>query len=238
MKEHIKQTQLFHEKDYEKQGLKAQRNYPNEELCRFMGRHFFSKPRDERSKINILETGCGSGANLWMIAYEGFNTTGLDISEQGLKLCEERLKSMGLEAQYLCASMTDIPSDDQEFDAIIDVFSSHCLDLQDKEQYMNEISRLLKKDGLFFSYHPSKNSKAFIDHAPAELTDASTLNGILREGSAFYRYENSFAFLSPEEYSALAQNAGLETIYLETVGRTYRNQDEYFEFVTVVFQKL
>ncbi len=231
--DHIEQTRVFHEQDYKTQGLKAQRNYPNEELCRFMGRNFFSIPRDERSQIKILETGCGSGANLWMLASEGFHAHGLDISQEGIDLCKDRLTSMQLDADFSCASMTDIPYDDHSFDAIIDVFSSHCLELKEKQKYLSEVARLLKKGGHFFSYHPSKGTDAYKNHAPATLIDPCTLNGILREGSAFYKYENSFSFLTPEEYKKMTKDVGLETDYIEKVGRTYRNQQEYFEFVTI-----
>jgi ubiquinone/menaquinone biosynthesis C-methylase UbiE len=235
--QHIEQTRLFHEDDYKIHGLSAQRNYPNEELCRFMGREFFKKPRSERSRIKILETGCGSGANLWMLAQEGFSTYGLDISSEGLKVCKERLIGMGLNAQLECASMTKMPYTDQYFDAVVDVFSSHCLDLENKKLYLDEVSRVLKTDGLFYSYHPSKNSDAYKDHAPARLIDESTLNAILRPTSAYYRYEHTYCFLSPEQYTALCKDVCLDNYYMELIGRTYRSQHEYFEFLSAAFKK-
>ncbi len=48
----------FYNESYEGQGFDAQRRYPNEELCRFMGRNFFSIPHEKRKEIKILETGC------------------------------------------------------------------------------------------------------------------------------------------------------------------------------------
>ncbi len=44
-----------YEKGYKKKGASFQRKYPNEELCRFMGRNFFSIPKSKRKKIKILE---------------------------------------------------------------------------------------------------------------------------------------------------------------------------------------
>ena len=42
MKIDIKKNVLkYYESGYKKQGADNQRKYPNEELCRFMGRHFF-----------------------------------------------------------------------------------------------------------------------------------------------------------------------------------------------------
>ena len=49
-----------------------------------MGRKYFDKDLEERKNINMLEVGCGSGANLWMLAKEGFNAFGLDESKEAL----------------------------------------------------------------------------------------------------------------------------------------------------------
>ena len=69
----IKLVEDWYNKSYEKSGFNAQRKYPNEELLRFMGRNYFYLPRKKRGNIRILELGCGSCANLWMVAKEGFS---------------------------------------------------------------------------------------------------------------------------------------------------------------------
>jgi hypothetical protein len=73
-------TETFHDDTYRRYGFAAQRRYPNEELVRFLARHFFPIPCAERAAVPILEVGCGSGANLWMIAREGFAAHGLSIT--------------------------------------------------------------------------------------------------------------------------------------------------------------
>ena len=37
----IKLAKNFYQKGYKSSGINYQRRYPNEELCRFMGRNFF-----------------------------------------------------------------------------------------------------------------------------------------------------------------------------------------------------
>ena len=90
---HKKLVNDFYEKSYKDLGLGAQRRYLNK-LCRFMGRNFFKIPREGREAIKVLETGCGSGANLWMIAREGFDTYGIDLSEEGVALCQKMLEGV------------------------------------------------------------------------------------------------------------------------------------------------
>ena len=57
-------TRSFYDDSYRSAGFSAQRRYPNEELCRFMGKNFFKVPQDQRKDIRILEVGCGSGASV------------------------------------------------------------------------------------------------------------------------------------------------------------------------------
>ena len=45
----------WYEEHYAEGGFNAQRRYPNEEFLRFMGRNYFSVPREERKHIRILE---------------------------------------------------------------------------------------------------------------------------------------------------------------------------------------
>jgi len=84
---------------YSAQGFAAQRLYPNEELLRFMRRNFFGVPRAEHGKIKILKAACGSGANLWMIAREGFDTYGFDLSPPAITLYAEMRKLLVLAAR-------------------------------------------------------------------------------------------------------------------------------------------
>ena len=78
-----------YELGYKKHGQNYQRKYPNEELCRFIGRNFNVLNKSQRKKIKILEVGCGPGGNLWMLAYEGFDVYGLDISVTSIKLAKK-----------------------------------------------------------------------------------------------------------------------------------------------------
>ena len=76
----------WYDHSYQHDGLKAQRLYPNEELLRFFGRHYFPLPREQRHSIRVLEAGCGAGPNLWMIAREGFDAHGVELSPAAVDL--------------------------------------------------------------------------------------------------------------------------------------------------------
>ena len=87
-----KKAQSFYENGYKIRGLDNQRRYPNEELCRFFGRNYFSIDKKKRKKIKILETGSGSCGNLSMISKEGFSSYGIDFSDEAINLSRKLFK--------------------------------------------------------------------------------------------------------------------------------------------------
>jgi hypothetical protein len=133
--------------------------------------------------------------------------------------------------------MTALDFNDESFHVLVDVFSAYCLCEHEFFRFLDEVARVLRPGGRFFSYTPSKNSDAFRHSDPAVLIDASTLNGICRPTSAFYPQEYPFRFIAPDELSALLEQRGLKVLRNERIGRTYRNMSEYFEFVSIVAEK-
>ena len=232
------ETHAFYQSTYKDFGFKTQRMYPNEELCRFMGRKYFDKDLEERKNINMLEVGCGSGANLWMLAKEGFNAFGLDESKEALTLCKRMLSSYSCKASLTNSSMTNLPYEDNSMDVIIDIFSSNCISDIEFEEFGIEVHRVLKPEGYFFTYFPSKNSDAWKKAEDNDRINKNTLKGILREQSPFFGNNYPFRFLSIDEYEKNLFGVGLQTKYKETVSRTYNNRSEYFEFIVIEAQKL
>ncbi|WP_051908799.1 class I SAM-dependent methyltransferase [Candidatus Odyssella acanthamoebae] len=234
----INPVKKFYDQSYNQHGFEAQRKYPNEELCRFMGRNFFSVPFHERKEKKILEVGCGSGANLWMIAREGFDTYGIDLSEQALELCQKMLESYSVSAMLDTQDMENLLFEDNFFAGVVDVFSSYCLTKQEHQNFLQHIQRILTPNGLFFSYFPSKKSDAFTHSGNANFVDKETLSGIVRPSSPFLGQNYNFRFMHPEEYKENLINCGFQVSYLETIHRSYHNQTEQFEFIVVEARKI
>jgi ubiquinone/menaquinone biosynthesis C-methylase UbiE len=232
------ETKDWYDKNYETEGFNAQRNYPNEEVLRFLGREFFSKvPHDNRKNIKILEVGCGSCANLWMIAHEGFEAHGLDISPESLVLGSEMLLKWNVKAYLKVGNMLEMPYPDGIFDVVVDVFSSYCCIYEDFKQFLAEVQRVLRPRGLFFSYIPSVDCDAFHNHAPSEKIDAYTLDGIHRPDSPFYGNFYPFRFTDIEDYSAFLKMLNFDVTYAETVTRSYNARTEKFQHLVVVGRK-
>ncbi len=231
--EHKVECNQWHDQSYIKEGFGAQRLYPNEEFLRFMGRNFLNIPYADRATKNILEIGSGSCANLWMISKEGFSAFGLDISPEAKRLGEQMLEKWECRAELKLGSMVKLPWGDAMFDAVVDIFSSYCLNECDFLKCLKEVTRVLKPGGRFFSYSPGKKSDAFMNHWPSEMIDSSTLNGVHRNTSPFAGNHYPFRFIHPKDYQRMLEGSGLTVSYLETVTKSYGGQSELFEYVVV-----
>jgi 2-polyprenyl-6-hydroxyphenyl methylase / 3-demethylubiquinone-9 3-methyltransferase len=95
-----------------------------------------------------LEVGCGGGILCEEIRKMGFDTTGIDPSEESLNTAMNHAKAGGLEIKYEKGSGENIPYPDSSFDCIF------CCDVlehvQDLPKVIAEISRVLKPNGVFF----------------------------------------------------------------------------------------
>ncbi|HEH9398767.1 TPA: class I SAM-dependent methyltransferase [Aeromonas sobria] len=148
---------------YLERGIASQRRYPNDSLIGFMADNFFHLSQQERGECRILELGCGSGANIWMLAKEGFDTWGLDLSPAGIALCKRVVASWNVNAHLDVGDMTKVPYPDNYFDAIVDVVSMQHLTLGQHNKTISEINRCLKPGGRVFSYHLGKGSSVCRD---------------------------------------------------------------------------
>lgn len=223
----------WYERSYKSAGIHGQRRYPNEELIRFLARNFSALTRRERSRISILDAGCGSCSNLWAIAREGFDAHGVDISPEAIRLGRQILAEWGVEAELKVGDFLRLPYDDRSFDVVVDIFSSFVLTFTQWKDYLKEVTRVLKVNGRFFLFTPSAESDAFKKPAPSTRIDDFTLNGIHREDSPYYGNFYPFRFTEVGSLPALVRELGMETESLELTSRTYNHTSENFQFISL-----
>jgi 2-polyprenyl-6-hydroxyphenyl methylase/3-demethylubiquinone-9 3-methyltransferase len=98
-------------------------------------------------KYSALEVGCGGGILTEEIAKMGFITTGIDPSEQSLTVAKMHAKDNNLKINYERGTGENLPFQNNSFDVVFccDVLE-HVYDLP---KVISEISRVLKKEGIF-----------------------------------------------------------------------------------------
>ena len=207
------------DKGYRELGIRAQRMYPNEVMISFLAEqgYLFS---DMKQKIRILELGCGSGANLWMLAKEGFDVYGIDASAAGLEVAQSHLKTKwGVSAHLQVGLFDDIPFEDNMFDVVIDVVSLQHLDLETSKSALKEIFRVLKTNGKFFSYRLSDHSVMYLN-SDGNAIDSATVDEIANTCMPL-NHNGVISFWGPQCVREQYELAKLEVLGIERYNRTY-----------------
>lgn len=114
----------------------------------------FEKERVKR----ILDLGCGGGRHLVYLARRGFDVYGLDSAPTGLVYTLCVLAKEGLTAHFALHDMSNLPYDNDYFDAVISIQVIHHNDLEGVKRTIGEIRRVVKREGLTWITMPvSKN---------------------------------------------------------------------------------
>ncbi len=228
-----RENKLF-EKKFQIDGFASQRKYPNEALIQFLAGNYFSIPKNKRFKIKCLEIGCGSGANLWMIAREGFDTYGLDNAPTGLKLAKKMLKSWGTRAHLRIGSMFNIPYPDNTFDIVVDVVTMQHADLKGHSRAYKEVFRVLKPGGRFFQWHVGSESVSF-KKSGGKKVDRLTVDNI-KNSNVPLHHNGLICFMDPVTARSML-GGGFTGIMIDRVIRSYNNMQDKVEYLSIRAQK-
>lgn len=96
----------------------------------------------------VLEVGCGRGGGAAFVRrqFAPAELCGLDYSERAIEVCRQRYGGVnGLRFQH--GDAEQLPFADAEFDAVINVESSHCY--ASRERFFSEVFRVLGRAGQF-----------------------------------------------------------------------------------------
>ena len=116
----------------------------------------------------ILEVGFGTGHSLVELAqavgYAG-RVYGVDLSDEMLKVSEERLKKEDLEhrAELTCGDATNLPYGESMMDAVFMSFTLELFDTPEIPKVLNECKQVLKPEGRIVVVGMSKeNGEGFL----------------------------------------------------------------------------
>ena len=223
-----------HEWQYKRYGFKAQRRYPNESLIQFLAAHFFRLSSARRRRTKILEIGCGSGANLWMLAREGFDVYGIDAAPSAVRLCRTMLAKWRVGAHVTRADMRTQTFPDLSFDAVVDVISVQHTTLEEHKEIYRAVYAMLKKGGWFFSCHLGNHSSSF-RAANSKMLDRYTVEKVNNARVPLHG-NGPICFIPEALQKTLLKEAGFVHIAIEKMTRTYKTKQK-IEYILVEAQK-
>ncbi|MEY8462970.1 class I SAM-dependent DNA methyltransferase [Streptococcus merionis] len=136
----------------------------------FSLRHF---PKDKKK---LLELACGTGIQSVRFAQAGFEVTGLDLSEDMLKIADKRAKAVGESIEFVVGNMLDLSSVGQ-FDLVTcysdsicymqdevevgDVFAGVYAHLNEGGTFIFDVHSTYQTDEVFPGYSHHENAEDF-----------------------------------------------------------------------------
>ncbi len=105
---------------------------------------------------SLLHLQCHFGLDTLSWARLGAKVTGVDFSEPAIDLAREVAKKIGVDAEFICCNVYDLPEHlDAEYDIVFTSYGALCW-LPDMGEWARIVSRYLKPGGTFFmaEFHP------------------------------------------------------------------------------------
>jgi 2-polyprenyl-3-methyl-5-hydroxy-6-metoxy-1,4-benzoquinol methylase len=141
--------------------------YPNEFIVRFLSKYVKRRTGLDSYHVHrpdirrVLDLGCGTGRHIVMLARQGFETLGIDISEKGVSFARQWVAKEGLKADLRVGTTTQLPWDDRSIDAIVCHGVLDHMTYEDAQKTVREVLRVLKPNGLFYVSLISTRESAF-----------------------------------------------------------------------------
>jgi 2-polyprenyl-3-methyl-5-hydroxy-6-metoxy-1,4-benzoquinol methylase len=101
-------------------------------------------------KGKVLDLACGPGRHSLLFARKGFNVTGIDLSENLLRVAESSARKEKLKIQFIKADLRNIELT-EKFDLVVNLFTSFGFFEKDEDNFsiFRTTSNLLKPGGYF-----------------------------------------------------------------------------------------
>lgn len=145
----------------------------------------------------IIEIGCGGGILSEYIARQGFDVTGIDISEGAIEVAKQHAVLDNIKIEYRIGSVYQLPFPNNSFDV---VFSSDFLEhIEDLDKAISEMSRILKPGGIFVFDTIARNLESVKEYMSLEAI------GVIPAG-----IHDPLLFVNPEELEAIASKYDIE----------------------------
>ena len=170
------------EREYRNPKLVTKNDGPQADTLRFL--KFLKKemkyPVEDKT---VLDLGCGTGRNANYLAERGNNVIAVEISKTALDLAKSRSKELEINVDYRLGDMGEkYEIKDNSIDVVLDVTSSNSLNDKGRENYLKEVSRVLKSSGYFFvralAKDGNKNVKNLLKASPGEEYDTYIIKEI------------------------------------------------------------
>lgn len=117
-----------------------------------INRYIFASGLTKNKKV--LDAACGTGYGSAIISKEATEVFGIDKSEEAILYAKDNYKEKNV--NFIVADIEKLPFEKAFFDVVVSFETIEHVDLQKQKNFLLEINRVLKKDGVLIISTPNK----------------------------------------------------------------------------------
>jgi len=124
----------------------------------------------------VIEFGCGAGNYVIYLAQQGFDVTGIDISNAAIEIAKKAASEKGVTCKLIVADvLSDMREIQETSDFTYDWELLHHIYPEDREKYVKNVYRLLEHGGRYLSVCFSEKSTQFGGEGKYRKTPINTV---------------------------------------------------------------
>jgi SAM-dependent methyltransferase len=102
----------------------------------------------------VLDVGCGTGENAFLVASLGFSVLGVDVAETALAMAREkareRTNDRGIEVEFAAADALHLERLGRMFQTVLDCGLFHTFDRDERPAYVASLASVTEHDGTLY----------------------------------------------------------------------------------------
>ena len=179
-------AKLAWENEYRTPKFLSLSNRPRRDFVKFIKK--IRKLVPDFNQIKILDIGAGNGRHSIYLAELGAEVTAIDISVTAIALASEQSKINNTNIQFIVGDIANkLPLNSESIDICIDYLASNSLFLIERNNFINELHRILKPNGYLYLKFPGldKNANNLIKSHPGRDKNSYIIPNTEIEETAF-----------------------------------------------------
>ena len=144
-----------------------------------------------------IDIGCGTGTNVITLARSGWQVVGVDFAPRAIRIARRKLTKENIHANLYVDDVTKFKGISDRFNLVLDIGCFHSLTQQGRQDYLNQLDRILAPNGfwLLYSFLNPSAPRSSPGLAEAEIDSFSTRFTLLSRQNGFNRRERPSAWL-------------------------------------------
>ena len=162
----------------------------------------------------VIELGCGAGNYVIHFSKLGYDCTGVDISENAIRLAGISASTAGAGCKFIVADVTgDLSEWASTFDFVYDWELLHHIIPEDREKYVDNVHRLLNAGGRYLSVCFSEEDPQFGGSGKYRKTPLGTVLYFSSEKEMELLFRKRFVICDLKTIDIEGKNAVHKAIY-------------------------